>query len=510
MEKDTRQSSFFKNWFATGRIIMVSSTIAMFFLGAAMLSAPSAQTYDAPPFAGSSFRRGPIMGGYGGGSGWFHPPGGFRPGGMGGYSRGPRVSPWGMGGRPYPMGGYGGGGYPGGPHFPVWGSGGAPYPTGRPISPWTSPTRVIVAPVPVPHPPPPPVVHRPPPRVVVSPPPPPPPGVVQRPPPPPPPPPRIVQRAPPPPPTPRIVQRLPPPPPAIISPPRLAPSPSVSVAEEDRYVRDEVLVRFDPRVSPAAAEAVAEKEGLKLIGSQRVELLDSTLNRYQVADGRSVSQVVAALAKQAPVASAQPNYLYSLQETSGAPRQETYAGAKMHLDEAHVLSEGGAVLVAVIDTTIDSHPEIAGSIAANIDIIERDRRADVNGPPSYENSLVAISNNSAASEAHGTAIAGVVSAHAALVGVAPKARLLAARAFVARKDGRGAQGTTHNIVNGIDWAFLHGARVVNLSFGGPKDQALSEALAAGAARGMIFVASVGNQGKTTQTSIPPPTKTSSP
>ena len=196
MEKDTRQSSFFKNWFATGRIIMVSSTIAMFFLGAAMLSAPSAQTYDAPPFAGSSFRRGPIMGGYGGGSGWFHPPGGFRPGGMGGYSRGPRVSPWGMGGRPYPMGGYGGGGYPGGPHFPVWGSGGAPYPTGRPISPWTSPTRVIVAPVPVPHPPPPPVVHRPPPRVVVSPPPPPPPGVVQRPPPPPPPPPRIVQRAP--------------------------------------------------------------------------------------------------------------------------------------------------------------------------------------------------------------------------------------------------------------------------------------------------------------------------
>jgi len=89
----------------------------------------------------------------------------------------------------------------------------------------------------------------------------------------------------------------------------------------------------------------------------------------------------------------------------------------------------------------------------------------------------------------------VIAAHGELTGVAPKARILAVRAFAPRSDGRGAQGTTHNIVTGINWAFKHGARVANLSFGGPRDELLSDALAIGVARGMIFVASVGNEGE---------------
>ena len=68
-------------------------------------------------------------------------------------------------------------------------------------------------------------------------------------------------------------------------------------------------------------------------------------------------------------------------------------------------------------------------------------------------------------------------------------RNLGRKEAVEASDGRGAQGTTHNVVTGIDWAFKHGARVVNLSFGGPRDELLSDALASGVARRMIFVAS---------------------
>jgi Subtilase family len=267
-------------------------------------------------------------------------------------------------------------------------------------------------------------------------------------------------------------------------------------ANEERFVRDEVLVEFRPDVSPQAAFDIAMRERLTLIASQRLELIDSTINRYQILDGRSVPAVVAALASNPNIVSTQPNHLYSLQQEERGSPQEPYPRARMHLDAAHSISEGGGTLVAVIDTIIDSaHPEIAGSIADSVDLIRADPKPDVKGMATYENALVTMSGGSASEPyVHGTAIAGVIAAHGELTGVAPKARILAVRAFAPRSDERGAQGTTHNIVTGIDWAFKHGARVANLSFGGPRDELLSDALAIGVARGMIFVASVGNKG----------------
>jgi subtilisin family serine protease len=255
------------------------------------------------------------------------------------------------------------------------------------------------------------------------------------------------------------------------------------------------LVEFRPDVSPQAAFDIAMRERLTLVASQRLELVDSTINRYQILDGRSVPAVVAALARDPNIVSTQPNYLYSLQQEERGSPQELYPRARMHLDAAHSISEGGGTLVAVIDTIIDSaHPEIAGSIADSVDLIRADPKPDVKGMATYENALM---SGGSASEpyVHGTAIAGVIAAHGELTGVAPKARILAVRAFAPRSDERGAQGTTHNIVIGIDWAFKHGARVANLSFGGPRDELLSDALANGVARRMIFVASVGNEGE---------------
>ena len=268
-------------------------------------------------------------------------------------------------------------------------------------------------------------------------------------------------------------------------------------ANEDRFVRDEVLVEFRPDVSPQAAFDIAMRERLTLVASQRLELIDSTINRYQILDGRSVPEVVAALARDPNIVSTQPNYLYTLQQEERGSPQKPYPRARMHLDAAHSISEGGGTLVAVIDTIIDpAHPEIAGSIADSVDLIRADPKPDVKGMETYENALVTMSGGSASEPyVHGTAIAGVIAAHGELTGVAPKARILAVRAFAPRSDGRGAQGTTHNIVTGIDWAFKHGARVVNLSFGGPRDELLSDALASGVARRMIFVASVGNEGE---------------
>jgi subtilisin family serine protease len=81
------------------------------------------------------------------------------------------------------------------------------------------------------------------------------------------------------------------------------------------------------------------------------------------------------------------------------------------------------------------------------------------------------------------------------MGVAPRAKLPAIRAFASEGGGRiGADGTTDHIVRSIEWAHQRGARVVNMSFTGPRDPLLSRELRAGKEKGIVFVAAAGNEG----------------
>ena len=78
------------------------------------------------------------------------------------------------------------------------------------------------------------------------------------------------------------------------------------------------------------------------------------------------------------------------------------------------------------------------------------------------------------------------------MGVAPAAQILAVRAF--DPSGGGAEGTTFNILKGLDWAASKGARVINMSFAGPADPGLTRALAAARQKGIVLIAAAGNAG----------------
>jgi subtilisin family serine protease len=169
----------------------------------------------------------------------------------------------------------------------------------------------------------------------------------------------------------------------------------------------------------------------------------------------------------------QPNYQYQLQQGASAkpygdPAQ--YALGKLRLAEAHGITKGDRILVAVIDSGIDaSHPELAGVIADSLDTVD-------GGEP----------------HTHGTGIAGTIAAHSRLMGVAPRAKVLAVRAF--DPSGSGAQGTTFSILKGLEWSVGKGARVINMSFAGPKDPALGRAMSAAHKKGVALIAAAGNAG----------------
>jgi subtilisin family serine protease len=244
-------------------------------------------------------------------------------------------------------------------------------------------------------------------------------------------------------------------------------------ANERRLVPDELVIELSNSVSTQQVDALQRRFNLTRIESQPFQLTNTTLYRWRIPDRRSVATVVRALEGDRLIATAQPNYLFTLQEdeakSEGDPAQ--YEVAKLRLPQAHALAKGGSVLVAVIDSGIDvGHPELAGSIAESFDALA------IPGSP----------------HKHGTAIAGVIAAHTRLMGAAPDAKILAVRTFDAKDAG--AESTTFNILKGIDWAATHGARVINMSFAGPPDPAIHRTLEAAHKKGIVLVAAAGNAG----------------
>ena len=180
------------------------------------------------------------------------------------------------------------------------------------------------------------------------------------------------------------------------------------------------------------------------------------------------------LAHFARISAAQPNFLYGfgLAQPSAPPdTRAQYVVPKLHLLEAHKITNGEDVLVAVIDSKIDAnHPDLAGVIAEQYDVL---------GTP-------------APAHMHGTGMTGAIAAHAKLIGVAPKVKLFAVRAFSGTAEG--AQGTTFNILKGLDWAAANSPRIVKMSFAGPADPMLRDMLAKAHARGIVLIAAVDNAG----------------
>lgn len=254
---------------------------------------------------------------------------------------------------------------------------------------------------------------------------------------------------------------------------------SVPPPGETHFVPNEVLVEFDAGTSAQYIDALARSMQLTQLETQTFALTGRTLQRWRIDGTRSVPNTLRALSRFLRVSAAQTNLTYLGQQGAPATTREAAADAataqyvvsKLRLLEAHRISSGDDVLVAVLDSQIDTrHPDLAGVFADEYDVL---------GAP-------------ATPHAHGTGMAGAIASHAKLLGVAPKVKLLAVRAFTG--DRESAQSTTFNILKGLDWAASKRARIVNMSFAGPADPIFRNMLARAHARGIVLIAAVGNAG----------------
>ena len=137
-------------------------------------------------------------------------------------------------------------------------------------------------------------------------------------------------------------------------------------------------------------------------------------------------------------------------------------------------SRGEKVRVAVIDTGLDArHPDFGGRVVVQRNFVDRDARR-------FEQ------------DRHGTAVAGVISASAnnslGIVGVAPAVQIIALKACWQLDDQNDtAHCNSLTLAQALAAAISENAQIVNISLAGPRDPLLNALVAAGAARGMIYV-----------------------
>lgn len=145
--------------------------------------------------------------------------------------------------------------------------------------------------------------------------------------------------------------------------------------------------------------------------------------------------------------------------------------------QAHRLSKGAAVRIAVIDTGVDySHPDLDGRVIARLDFVGGDK-------------------GQFAADRHGTQIAGVIAATAdggqGPLGIAPESRLLALKAcWPLRQNAAQAACDSFTLAQALEAAIAAHPDIVNLSLAGPPDPLLARLIRYGMRQGIIYVGAV--------------------
>jgi thermitase len=216
------------------------------------------------------------------------------------------------------------------------------------------------------------------------------------------------------------------------------------------YVPDEVLVKLNPGVD---VRAVAARNGLKTTPNSLDQINQHPIYRLLIADGTPPPQKAAELTKSLQALYAEPNYIGGLPEarqrsswavgSSAGDYTQQWVPAKLRLPQAHTVTRGADVIVAVLDTGVDrTHPALVGQLVDGFDFV------DLDPDPSEEGWY-----GSDSAYGHGTHVAGLVAL------VAPDAKIMPLRTL-----GPDGIGTIWAQVQALRFAVDHGADVINLSY----------------------------------------------
>lgn len=237
------------------------------------------------------------------------------------------------------------------------------------------------------------------------------------------------------------------------------------------------------RVSAAAAATakdLAQRYSLTAVAEWPIETLQMHCIVYRIATNASRDEVLRTLRADQRVLIAQELNEFTPSSTMKkvAAYDDPYAKLQenvlaLDVQDAHRMSRGQGVRVAIIDTGIDTeHPDLVGRVELVRNYVDED--------------LEGLRR-----DRHGTQVAGLIAAAAGngigIVGVAPEVKLLALKACW--QDSAAATGRCNSftLAQALVGALAARAQVINLSLVGPSDPLLSALVGKARSAGVIIV-----------------------
>lgn len=226
-------------------------------------------------------------------------------------------------------------------------------------------------------------------------------------------------------------------------------------------------------------ESLRRDYGLHKTGAFPLKSLGVQCLVFTVPESLDVAKTIERLRGDARVEHVQENRVFEnlapVYNDHYAPMQ--HGAAQIRAADVHAISTGRGVRVAVIDTGIDiNHPDLHGRIFRTENFVD-------GGDTAFN------------TDAHGTAVAGVIGARAnngiGIYGVAPDAAVLGYKAcwYPGQRQAR-AMCSSWTLIKAIDRAILDHARIINLSLAGPHDILMERLIGRAVAANIVVVAAV--------------------
>lgn len=257
---------------------------------------------------------------------------------------------------------------------------------------------------------------------------------------------------------------------------------TIAGSESDWDIPGQIVVDARDDLSTSDISSLAADFGFSFVPTRLESFTHIELASAPAID---IPKLLARLAKDPRVEYAEPlAKVHALFVPNDPELKQQWHMTRINAPRAWDFGVGRGVTVAVVDTGIaceDHGPFAKGSDLKNTECV-----------PGWN--FVAGNEHANDDQGHGTHVAGTIAQSTnnglGVTGVAFGARLMPVK--VLNEDG---WGTTADVADGIRWAADHGAHVINLSLGGPRNSRILQSAVDHARKmGAVVVAAAGNTG----------------
>jgi len=257
-------------------------------------------------------------------------------------------------------------------------------------------------------------------------------------------------------------------------------SPDPSADNQSSTTAAQLLVVLVPDLDTSAAqfaEQLASRHGLEIKDNWHLTSLNRNCYVFEPSTTDDIGRRVKRINAEPFVESVQRVQLFTVAGTKSVDPyvnlQHSLAAAR--IDEAHQLSTGKNIKVAIVDTGLDrTHYDLRGRVEQALNFVDADQTIEI-------------------VEFHATAVAGIIGARAqngrGIVGIAPDARMYSLRACWESIPGTSrGQCSSFALARALDWAISNEMKVVNMSLQGKHDPLVSRLIVRAVDEGLIVVA----------------------